>query len=618
MTDVSATPVRGELFRALGAVAGDPADARTACAALGLPVPGNAEHTEVFVLNCPPYASVYLGAEGGLGGEAADRAAGFWRAIGVPPPAEPDHLTALLSLYARLAEAPVAGDGAAGPLAPATAGALARARQALFWEHLWPWLPGYLDAVDDLGTPALASWARLVRRALAAERGRHPGGRLPLALRAAPVPAAGPGQASDLLDMLTTPVRSGFVLTRRGLSVAADAAGAGHRIGERRFTLRAIMEQAPAETRRWLSAEAARWSARHESRGPAGDIVHVWWAGRAARTAQLLAAGSAVRLQMPLVAKSYSGKVPLSDRVPDLAALEMLLAVAHTGSLNAASRQLGITQQAVSARVRSAEAQAGVALIARTPRGSSLTPEGVVVAEWAARLLAVAGELDAGLAAFRTDHQTRLRVSASLTIAEQLLPGWLVSLQARARHSGRPAPQIVLTAANSDTVTRQVREGQADLGFVEGPARPKGLRSRVIGHDELVVIVRPDHPWARRRQPLEPAELAAASIVSREEGSGTRGVLTAALSAALGTRVTVPVALALSTTAAVRSAVLAGAGPAVLSELTVAEDISARRLARVPVAGVNLRRSLRAIWTGGALPPVGAARDLLAHVISGR
>jgi DNA-binding transcriptional LysR family regulator len=583
--------------------------------------PGRAEHTEVFVLNCPPYASVYLGAEGGLGGKAADRVAGFWRAIGVPPPAEPDHLTALLSLYARLGEAPVAGDGAAGPLAPATAGALARARQALFWEHLWPWLPGYLDAVDDLGTPALASWARLVRRALTAERGRHPGGRLPLALRAAPVPSSPviePGGPGDLLDMLTASVRSGFVLTRRGLSVAADAAAAGHRIGERRFTLRAMLEQAPAETRRWLSAEAARWSARHESRGPAGDIAQAWWAGRAARTAHLLAAGQAVRLQMPLVAGNYSREVPLSDRVPDLAALEMLLAVAHTGSLNVASRQLGITQQAVSARVRSAEAQAGVALIARTPRGSSLTPEGVVAAEWAARLLAVAGELDAGLAAFRTGHQTRLRVSASLTIAEQLLPGWLVSLQAGARHRGHPAPQIVLTAANSDTVTRQVREGQADLGFVEGPAGPKGLRSRVIGHDELVVIVRPDHPWARRRQPLEPAELAAASIVSREEGSGTRGVLTAALSAALGARVTVPVALALSTTAAVRSAVLAGAGPAVLSELTVAEDISARRLARVPVAGVNLRRSLRAIWTGGTLPPVGAARDLLAHVTSGR
>jgi DNA-binding transcriptional LysR family regulator len=309
--------------------------------------------------------------------------------------------------------------------------------------------------------------------------------------------------------------------------------------------------------------------------------------------------------------------VPLSDRVPDLAALEMLLAVARTGSLNAASRQLGITQQAVSARVRSVESRAGVALIARTARGSTLTPEGVVVAEWAARLLAVAGELDTGLAAFRGDHQMRLRVSASLTIAEQLLPGWLVSLQATARQGGQPTPQILLTAANSDTVTAQVRAGAADLGFVEGPARPKGLRSRVIGHDELAVVVRPDHPWARRRDPLGPDELAAARIVSREEGSGTRDVLTTALSAALGTQVTMPVALALSTTAAVRSAVLAGAGPAVLSELTVAEDIAARRLTRVPVRGVDLRRSLRAIWAGGSLPPAGAARDLLAHVTAG-
>jgi DNA-binding transcriptional LysR family regulator len=309
---------------------------------------------------------------------------------------------------------------------------------------------------------------------------------------------------------------------------------------------------------------------------------------------------------------------PLSSRVPDLAALEVLLAVARAGSLNQASRQLGITQQGVSARIRSAEAQAGVALVSRTPRGSTLTPEGVVVAEWAARLLAVASELDAGLAAFRHDHRTRLRVSASLTIAEQLLPGWLVSLQAAARHRGEPPADVVLTVANSDTVAKQVRHGNADLGFVEGPGSPMGLHSRVIGHDELLVVVRPDHRWARRRRrPLSPAELAAARLVSREEGSGTKGVLTAALSAALGTRVTMPVALALSSTAAVKAAVAAGAGPAVLSELAVAEELASHRLARVPVAGVNLRRSLRAVWSGGDHPPMGAARDLLAQLSPG-
>lgn len=306
----------------------------------------------------------------------------------------------------------------------------------------------------------------------------------------------------------------------------------------------------------------------------------------------------------------------LSARVPDLTALEVLLAVAHTGSLNAAARQLGVTQQAVSARISSAEARTGVALVARTPRGSTLTPEGVVVAEWAARLLAVAGELDAGLAAFRRDHQVRLRVSASLTIAEQLLPGWLVSFQQWSRHLGQPAAEVVLTAANSETVAGRVQLGVADIGFVEGPTSPTGLRSRVIGHDTLVVVVRPDHPWARLREPVSPAELAATRLVSREEGSGTRDVLTAAISAALKSRVTLPVALALSSTTAVRAAVIAGAGPAVLSELAVAEDLAAHRLAVVAVSGVNLRRSLRAIWSGGNLPPMGAARDLLAHVMN--
>jgi molybdate transport repressor ModE-like protein len=326
--------------------------------------------------------------------------------------------------------------------------------------------------------------------------------------------------------------------------------------------------------------------------------------------------------------------MPLSPRVPDLTALEILQAVARAGSLNAAARQVGITQQAVSARIRSAEAQAGVALVARTSRGSTLTPEGRVVAEWAARVLAAVGELDAGLAALRNDHHARLRVSASLTIAEQLLPGWLVSLQSAARHRGQWPAEIVLTAANSETVSQQVRAGEADLGFIEGPTCPPGLSSRVVGHDSLVVVVRPDHPWARRQRSLGPRELAETPLVSREEGSGTREALAAALTAALAAaprapgaapgrsrahplRVHLPVALALSTTAAVRAAVLAGAGPAVLSELTVAEDLASRRLIRVPVEGVNLRRSLRAIWLGGPYPPVGAARDLLAYVTHG-
>ncbi len=286
---------RWELFRALGAVAGDPADARAACGALGLPAPDNAEHTEVFVLNCPPYAAVYLSSDGGLGGDAADRVAGFWRAIDVAPPAEPDHLTALLSLYASL------GEAAAGARTATSRGALTRARHALFWEHLWPWLPAYLTAVAALAdaAPAMAEWAVLTRRAVLAERAGHPGGWLPLALRAAP-PSLSPDCApGDLAGGLTAPARSGLILTRRALAAGAGAVGAGHRIGERRFTLRAMLEQAPAGTLRWLRGEAARWASRHAATArdsaalPEGDAVQGWWADRARRTEAVLRAAAA-------------------------------------------------------------------------------------------------------------------------------------------------------------------------------------------------------------------------------------------------------------------------------------------------------------------------------------
>lgn len=307
----------------------------------------------------------------------------------------------------------------------------------------------------------------------------------------------------------------------------------------------------------------------------------------------------------------------LSARMPELSAFEVFLAVARTGSLSAAGRELGLTQQAVSARLTSIESQAGVQLAVRTARGSQLTAAGVVVAEWADRLLDVAHYVDAGLASLRTETRRRITVAASLTIAEQLMPRWLVSLRAAAAHRGGTAPHVVLTATNSDHVITAVRDGTADLGFIESPRVPAGLRSRVVAHDDLVVIVPPGHRWARRRAGVGAAELARTALVAREPGSGTRDSLTAALHEALGATAeqTEPV-LELASAAAVRGAVLAGAGPAVMSRLAVAEDLAVGRLRAVDTAGLNLRRELRAIWIGGRTPPAGAVRDLLSHIAS--
>ncbi|MET9296270.1 LysR family transcriptional regulator [Streptomyces sp. NPDC003077] len=293
---------------------------------------------------------------------------------------------------------------------------------------------------------------------------------------------------------------------------------------------------------------------------------------------------------------------PLAHRVPDLGALELLLAVARLGSLGRAARQMGITQPAASSRIRSMERQLGVGLVERSPRGSRLTDAGALVTDWARRIVEAAEAFDAGAQALRVRRDSRLRVAASMTIAEYLLPGWLIALRAE-----RPDTAVSLLAGNSAAVARRLLDEDADLGFVEGLDVPTGLDGAVVGHDRLVVVAAPGHPWARRRAGLTAAELAAAPLVLRERGSGTRQVLDAALAGHGG--LAEPL-LELSSTTAVKAAAVNEAAPAVLSELAVREELAARRLVEVPVRDLRLRRELRAVWPTGRRP-AGPARDLL-------
>ncbi|MET9450303.1 LysR family transcriptional regulator [Streptomyces cinerochromogenes] len=293
-------------------------------------------------------------------------------------------------------------------------------------------------------------------------------------------------------------------------------------------------------------------------------------------------------------------RASLAHRVPDLAALELLLAVARLGSLGAAAREVGITQPAASSRIRSMERQLGVALVDRSPRGSRLTDAGALVTDWARRVVEAAAAFDAGARALRDRRDSRLRVAASMTIAEYLLPGWLLAL-----HAERPDTAVSLLAGNSAKVAELLLAGDADLGFVEGLSVPPGLDSAVIAHDRLIVVTAPDHPWARRRRPLTAAELAATPLILRERGSGTRQVLDAALGGLARPLIE------LSSTTAVKASAVSGAGPSVLSELAVGEELSMRRLVSIPVEGISLHRELRAVWPTGHRP-TGPARELLS------
>jgi len=292
----------------------------------------------------------------------------------------------------------------------------------------------------------------------------------------------------------------------------------------------------------------------------------------------------------------------MTTATPDLADLRLLVAVDRDGSLGAAARAAGITQQAVSQRIRALERDLGIALVVRTPRGSRLTEAGALVAEWSTTVLDAADRLDTALESLRTRQAAPLRIAASLTIAEYLVPGWLVRF--RADEGDRPAARVELTAANSTAVLDLVRRGAVDLGFVETPDLPDDLPLRTVARDELVVVVPPAHPWATRES-ITAAELASTPLVVREAGSGTRRALQLALEVH-GLAAAEP-AGELPTTGSVRATVLASGSPAVLSALAVADALRSGALVRVRVADLRVRRRLVAVW-GHETPGPHAAR----------
>ncbi|MFB6568902.1 LysR substrate-binding domain-containing protein [Streptomyces noursei] len=304
----------------------------------------------------------------------------------------------------------------------------------------------------------------------------------------------------------------------------------------------------------------------------------------------------------PSASDRHSAHLPL--RTPDLESLRLLVLVADLGSLGRAAERLRISQPSASRRLSTLERGLGLVLLDRTRRGSRLTLAGQVVTGHARSVLAELDDLLTGAGKLRDRREAELRVAASLTIAEYLLPTWISELRSR-----RPELYIGLHVTNSEHVPELVEAGEADIGFIEGPRLSRVMSTRQVAEDRLVVVVDPGHPWARRREPLSARELSRTPLVLRESGSGTRQTLDRALHLAGCDRARPLVEL--GSTAAVRGAVIAGTGPSVLSELAVRGDIVEGRLTGVEVAGVDLTRDLRAVWpTGRRL--VGPAAELVA------
>jgi DNA-binding transcriptional LysR family regulator len=293
-------------------------------------------------------------------------------------------------------------------------------------------------------------------------------------------------------------------------------------------------------------------------------------------------------------------------RSPDVAELRAFCAAVDLGSLGRAARLLRLSQPALSKRLRTLEALAGATLLERSPRGVTPTPAGTRLYLEARKLLAQADaveELMAGL----SDEDAPIRLAASHTIAEFVLPEPLVAFE----RLGERHLSVELVVGNSILVRELVLEGRAEFGIaaVHGDgASAAPLRALPFIDDEVVVAVPRDHPWAALDAvPLE--DFVATPMVMRDPSAHTRRRVEAAL-AERGLALA-PSLAEVGSTAAAREAALEEGAPVILSRLAVGR--ARDPLVPKSVDGLSLERRF-AFLLGDESNLSRAARALLRHL----
>jgi DNA-binding transcriptional LysR family regulator len=264
--------------------------------------------------------------------------------------------------------------------------------------------------------------------------------------------------------------------------------------------------------------------------------------------------------------------------------LQVFHAVAKHLSFTKAAEALFMTQPAVTFQVRQLEEQFDTRLFDRALGRIALTPAGVVAFEYAERILALSGELDARLKEMSGQEAGPLLIGASTTIAEFLLPQVLGEFKVR-----HPSVVPHLFVANSEAVQERVAERSLDLGFIEGDTHLPSLVNDFCCDDELRVVCAPQHALARGPS-VAPRALAEHAYISRELGSGTREVVDRYLQKAGVAPDALQVVMEASSPEALKGMVATGLGFAIMSRVTVAKEVRLGELVEIALAPPLVRK----------------------------
>lgn len=291
--------------------------------------------------------------------------------------------------------------------------------------------------------------------------------------------------------------------------------------------------------------------------------------------------------------------------------LKVFRAVAKHSNFRRAAEELCLTQPAVTLQIKTLEQQLGVQVFDRSGARISLTPAGALLLKYAHKIERLEAAALASLSQFAGEQRGELRIGASLTIAQYILPHILGEFQ---QQHPKIRPHVI--TCNTEQVLESLQAREVEVGFVEGPTMRRDMRTEMFLEDEIVLVVPPAHEWSERGF-VEPQELTQERLLMREHGSGTRRVVEMALQKRGIKAKHLNLTMEFDSTEGIITAIEAGLGIGFASLWSISKELQLGTVRVVPIRGIRIMRPLSLAYPVGQ-EPQGIALTFLHFVRSRR
>lgn len=291
----------------------------------------------------------------------------------------------------------------------------------------------------------------------------------------------------------------------------------------------------------------------------------------------------------------------------DIHSLRTFLAVARNRGISRATKDVHLSQPAISRQILALEETFGTPLFVRKGRFLTLTEAGRILEQHAGRILQLLSEARQEIDGLKGLVRGHLRISAASTIGIYMIPDVLGAFK-----DLYPGIDISLNISNKKQVLHEVQEGAADIGFIGPPVPESELAMETYMEDSLALIVSPNH-WLAERESVRAKLLAEDVFLLREKGSGTREIIEEELRKA---GVSLRHTMELGSTEAIKKAVAANLGISIVSSRAATLEVMLGHLCAVRVSDLNLRRSIYMMYARNA--PLSPAADGFHRFLSSR